>query len=122
MTRDVGVQSTPQYLSSSSRSPASTPSIIERAKIKLQLHLIQMPKQNLRKRMRSKDSKCREIEKKTEQDREIQNTESESENMRCLQRSSGMENWWLPVGFLLNFPLLIAVSIQSLTHTTIRLE
>ena len=31
MTRDVGTQSTPQYLSSSSPSPAaSTPSIIER--------------------------------------------------------------------------------------------
>ncbi|XP_027351444.1 uncharacterized protein LOC113862563 [Abrus precatorius] len=32
MTRDVGTQSTPQYLSSSSPSPASTPSIIERSK------------------------------------------------------------------------------------------
>nr|KYP64829.1 hypothetical protein KK1_019439 [Cajanus cajan] len=32
MTRDVGVQSTPPYLSSSSPSPASTPSIIERSK------------------------------------------------------------------------------------------
>ncbi|KAL2329706.1 hypothetical protein Fmac_017287 [Flemingia macrophylla] len=32
MTRDVGIQSTPPYLSSSSPSPASTPSIIERSK------------------------------------------------------------------------------------------
>ncbi|KAK7295605.1 hypothetical protein RJT34_18516 [Clitoria ternatea] len=32
MTRDVGTQSTPPYLSSSSPSPASTPSIIERSK------------------------------------------------------------------------------------------
>lgn len=32
MTRDVGTQSTPPYLSSSSPSPASTPSIMERPK------------------------------------------------------------------------------------------
>jgi len=54
MTRDVGTQSTPPYLSSSSPSPTSTPSIVERLKTRP----VDSPSSNSNAKTKSEEEVC----------------------------------------------------------------
>ncbi|KAL1361116.1 hypothetical protein HN51_006483 [Arachis hypogaea] len=74
MTRDVGVQSTPQYLSSSSPSPASTPSIIERSK------------------NRAADSPNSNAKTKSEEEVEVKDTET-WETKETVHHQRGKNDW-----------------------------